>query len=248
MGCRRRIGLLVPSSNTTMEPELHRMAPDGISIHTARMRLVEVTPEGLVEMAEDASRAARLLATAEVDVIVYGCTTGSLVGGVEWEERLVRGIENETGITTVSTSRAVIDALRALDARRVAVATPYTDDLNRLERAFLESNGIEVTTIRGLGLVRNLDIGRTNGVVIKNLVKAMTGEADAVFISCTNLPTIDLIEPLEAELRRPIVTSNQASLWAALRGCGLKGIKGYGALLRSRLRGASGRAPSSSSA
>lgn len=234
-GHRRRIGLLVPSSNTTMEPELYRMAPGGVSIHTARMRLVETTPEKLVEMAEDAGRATALLATAEVDVIVYGCTTGSLVGGVKWEDRLVQGIERETGIPTISTSRAVVDALKALNVERVAVATPYIDVLNHLERAFLESHGIKVTAIRGLGLVRNVEIGRTEGAVVEELVRAVADGADAVFISCTNLPTIDLIEPLEAGLRRPIVTSNQASLWAALSGYGLDGIEGYGALLRSRL-------------
>lgn len=230
-GRRRRIGLLVPSSNTTMEPELHRMTPGGVSIHTARMRLVETTPEKLVEMADDAGRAAHLLATAEVDFIVYGCTTGSLIGGVEWEERLVQGIERETGVPTISTSRAVIDALKALNVERVAVATPYIDVLNRLERAFLESHGIEVTAIRGLGIVRNVEIGRTEGAAVEELVRAVAGGADAVFISCTNLPTIGLIEPLEAGLRRPIVTSNQASLWAALRGEGFHGVKGYGALL-----------------
>jgi len=233
-GCRRRIGLLVPSSNTTMEAEFYEMRPAGVSIHTARMGLQEVTPEKLVEMAEDTGRAAALLATAEVDIIVYGCTTGSLVGGVEWEEGLVQRIEEETGVPAVSTSRAVVHALRALDVKRVAVATPYTDVLNRLERAFLESHGFEVTAMRGLGLVRNLEIGRTDEATVEGLVKTVAGGADAVFISCTNLPAIRLIEPLEADLRRPVVTSNQASLWAALRGCGFQ-IEGFGVLLRSRV-------------
>ncbi len=234
-GWRRRIGLLVPSSNTTMEPEFYRMTPSGFSVHTARMRLEETTPEKLVEMAEDAERAAALLETAEVDVIVYGCTTGSLVGGVEWEKRLVQRIEGETGVPTLTTIRAVVDALKTLDVGCVAVATPYIDDLNRLERAFLESQGIEVTDIRGLGFVRNVDIGRTEGEVVERLVREVAGGADAVFISCTNLPTIDLIEPLEADLGRPVVTSNQASLWAALRSCGFDGIKGYGVLLERHL-------------
>jgi len=216
-----------------MEPEFYRMAPAGVSTHTARMRLEKVTVESLMEMAEDAGRAAEGLATAEVDVIVYGCTTGSLVGGVEWEERLVQRIERETGTPTLSTSGAVVEALKALNVGSVAVATPYTDELNRLERAFLEAHGIEITAIRGLSLAKNVDIGRTDGAAVEELVRAVAGGADAVFISCTNLPTIDLIEPLEAELLRPVVTSNQASLWAALRGCGLSGLKGYGTLLRS---------------
>ena len=232
-GRRLRIGLLVPSSNTTMEPEFNRMAPGGVSVHAARMRLEEVTPGKLIEMAEEAGRAARLLATAGVDVIVYGCTTGSLVGGVEWEERLVEGISEGTGTAAISTGRAVVDAIKALGGGRVAVATPYTDDLNDLERSFLEANGVEVVAIKGMGLVRNLDIGRTEGSAIKALVRAIAKGANVVFISCTNLPTIGLIEGIESELGIPVVTSNQASMWATLRGSGVTRIEGYGVLLRS---------------
>lgn len=230
-----RIGLLLPSSNTTMEPDFYRMAPGWVTIHTARMRLDEVTPEGLVRMADDAEIAAELLATADVDVIVYGCTTGSLVGGVEWEEDLVRRTGERTGIPTISTSRAVVDALQALGGGRVGVATPYTEVLNRLEAEFLEAHGLEVASIRGLGLLHNLDIGRTVGEVVEGLACEAAEGADVIFISCTNLPAVGLIDKLEAKLSRPVVTSNQASLWAALRDSGVKGIPGYGELLRDRL-------------
>lgn len=232
-GRRLRIGLLVPSSNTTMEPEFNRMAPGGVSVHAARMGLEEVTPGKLMEMAEEAGRAALFLATAGVDVIVYGCTTGSLVRGVEWEERLVEGISEGTGTAAISTGRAVVNAIKALGGGRVAVATPYTDDLNDLERAFLEAHGVEVVAIKGLGLVRNLDIGRTEGSAVEVLVRAIAKGADMVFISCTNLPTISLIEGVESELGIPVVASNQASMWAALRGSGANRIEGYGRLLRS---------------
>jgi len=218
-----------------MEPEFYEMAPEGVSVHSARMRLEDVTREGLIEMAGEAKKAAGLLATAGVGVIVYGCTTGSLVGGVDWEESLVGGIENETGIRTVSTGGAVVEAIIALGGGRVAVATPYTDDLNDLERAFLESRGVEVTAIRGLGLVRNLDIGRTGWETVEGLAKSVVDGSDLVFISCTNLPTIRIIRKLERELKRPVVTSNQASMWAALRGSGVTGLEEYGELLRSRL-------------
>lgn len=232
---RLRIGLMVPSSNTTMEPEFYSMVPSGVSVHTSRMELEEVTTTGLTRMAEEAERAARLLATADVDVIIYGCTTGSLVGGVEWEKRLVQSIEEDTNTRAFSTSWAVVEAIKSLDGDSVSVATPYTDDLNRLERAFLESYGLKVNTVRGLGLVRNLEIGITELTVVEELVRATANGSDIIFISCTNLPTIGLIGKLEAELGRPIVTSNQASIWAALRGSGVTGIEGFGELLRSRL-------------
>lgn len=227
-----RIGLLVPSSNTTMEPEFYAMAPEGVTIHTARMNLTEVTPEGLFQMAEDVGRASKLLASADVNVIVYGCTTGSLVGGVEWEENLVEGITRKTGIPALSTSGAVTQALEAVGGRKIGVATPYSEELNSLEKVFLEGHGFEVTSIRGLGLVDNLDIGVVEGETVEDLARRVSGGSDAVFISCTNLPTIDLIERLEDALGKPVVTSNQASMWAALRELGLGGVDGFGELMR----------------
>ena len=218
-----------------METDFHLMAPEGVTVHAARMRLDEVTPEGLVRMAEEAEAAAGLLATADVDVIVYGCTTGSLVGGVEWERSLVRGIGEGTETPTISTGRAVVEALTALGGGRVGVATPYTEALNGLEAVFLESHGLEVSSIRGLGLISNLDIGRTRGEVVERLVGEVAEGADVIFISCTNLPAVGLIERLEEKLGRPVVTSNQASLWAALRGSEASGIEGFGELLRDLL-------------
>jgi len=235
-GRRIRIGLMVPSSNTTMEPEFNRMAPQDVSVHSARMRLDEVTPEGLVRMADESERAAGLLATAGVGLIVYGCTTGSLVGGAGWEEHLTGCIEEETGIKTTSTARAVVEAIKALGGGRIAVATPYTEELNDLERDFLASHGVEVAAMRGLGLTDNLEIGRTEGAVVEELVRSLYKGADAVFISCTNLPTIDLIERLEEETGLPVATSNQASMWAVLKDSGIEGIDGYGVLLRDHLQ------------
>jgi len=227
-----RIGILVPSSNTTMEPDFYAMAPRGVTTHTARMRLSQVTPEALILMAEDTERAAGLLADAGVDVIVYGCTTGSLVGGVEWEEDLVGRIEEETGIPAVSTSSAVVEALRSLGARRVGVATPYSEKLNGLEKSFLEDLGFQVTGMRGLGLLDNLDIGRVGRGTLEELVRSVAEEADAVFVSCTNLPAVGLIEEFEKEFNRPVVTSNQASMLAALRGRVSPGVDGFGELMR----------------
>ncbi|MCK4438234.1 maleate cis-trans isomerase, partial [Candidatus Bathyarchaeota archaeon] len=111
----------------------------------------------------------------------------------------------------------------------------YTDVLNGLEIEFLEAHGLEVSSIRGLGLLSNLEIGRTAGEVVEELAGDVAEGADVIFISCTNLPAVGLIEKLEEELGRPVVTSNQASLWAALRDSGVKGITGYGELLRDRL-------------
>ncbi len=236
-GWRGRIGVIIPSSNTTMECELWKMAPDGVSVHAARMKLVEVTPEALREMASEALEAAVKLATAGVDVIIYGCTTGSLLEGPEWENRLTEQLERETGIKVVTTARAVVDALRALKARRIVVATPYIDELNARERKFLEEHGFEVLRIEGLGIKPNLEIGRQPPEIAYMLARRIFApEADAVFISCTNFRSLEVIEVLEENLGRPVISSNTASMWAALRAIGVREpIKGAGTLLEEHL-------------
>ena len=236
-GWRQRIGLILPSSNTTMEPEIYEMAPEGVSIHTARMRLREVRAGALREMAEDAEGAAELLPTAGVNLILYGCTTGSLLGGVDWEKELMEKIQGGGEAPSFSTATAVVEALRELGAERIVVATPYIEELNDLERRFLESQGFEVLKMRGLGLVSNLKIGREPPSTAYCLAREVfRSEADAVFISCTNFRTIEIIEVLEADLGRPVVTSNQASMWKALKMGGVgENIFGYGRLLEGYL-------------
>jgi len=224
--------LLVPSSNTTMEPELYAMAPTGVTIHTARMHLREVTPSGLEEMAGEATRGALLLGTAGVDVLVYGCTSGSLLKGPAWERELAQRLVEAAGAPAYTTAGAVVEALRALGAEAVSVFTPYVDSINELERRFLEAMGFQVASIKGLGLRDNRRIGETPPEAVVGLVESAPLEADAVFISCTNLPSIGLIEPLEERLGVPVVTSNQASMWIALKGGDTPPVEGYGCLFK----------------
>ena len=217
-GWRFRIGLIVPSSNTTMEPEFYRVCPEGVSIHTARVPLEEVTPDALVKMADYVLDAAKMLKTANVNVIVYGCTSGTLIGGVKWERELTSKIERKTSVETITTASAVVQALKALDIKRVVVATPYIDKINELEKKFLEEHGIKVLSIKGLGVVKNIEIGKLASWISYRLAKEVfKPEADGIFISCTNFRTLEIIEKLERELGKPVVTSNQASIWTALR-------------------------------
>lgn len=231
-GWRLRIGLIVPSSNTTMEPEFYRVCPEGVSIHTARVLLEEVTPDALIRMADRVLDAAEMLKSADVNVIVYGCTSGALIGGVEWEKELTSKIESEIGVETITTASAVVQALKVLDIRRVVVATPYIDKINELEKSFLEVHGIKVLSIRGLGITKNIEIGKLAPWVPYRLAKEIfKPEADGIFISCTNFRTLEVIEKLEREFGKPVVTSNQASIWAALKKI-REPIEGCGKLLR----------------
>ncbi|MBI4505174.1 MAG: aspartate/glutamate racemase family protein [Chloroflexi bacterium] len=237
-GWRGKIGLLVPSTNTVMEGDFHRLAPEGLSVHTGRVRLADpnVSPESLAEMATWIDAAAHDVATCGVEVIVYGCTSGSFFRGVAWDEEVSTRVRRQTGRPFVTTSSAMGEALRRLKIRRVAVATPYPDEINRrLERYLVEAD-FEVTGLRTLGDPNTLRRPSLPPFVFYQLAREVgRGDCDGVFISCTNVRAIDIIERLEQDLGKPVVTANQASFWAALRRLGLPdAIAGFGALLRTQ--------------
>jgi len=228
-----KLGLIIPSSNTTMESEFYRMLPKGFSVHTARLKLREVTVKGLAEMEEKIEEEAGKLADAGIDVIGYGCTSGSLFRGMGHDKMIEERIEKASGIPAVATAGAVISALKALHVKKVATATPYIDEINSLEERFLSANGFQVVDLKGLGIKDNIKIGKLSGQDAYKLVMELRyDEADGIFISCTNFPTVESIESLEEELRKPIISSNTATLWAMLKKCGVSvEIRNFGKLL-----------------
>lgn len=213
-GDRLRLGVVVPSSNTTVEPEFAHWSPPDVSIHAARMPLVDVTVEGLDAMADDAVAAAERLADAEVDAVAYACTTGSLVHGHGFDAELEDRLGAAAGVPAVATALSVKRLLEALDATRVAVATPYIDELNERERSYLDEAGFEVVRLDGHAIERNTDIGRLTPADAREQAQAVldaTTDIDALFVSCTNYPTLTVVDELAAE--RSVVTSNLATLW-----------------------------------
>mgnify|MGYP005844769317 CR=1 FL=1 len=233
-GWRARIGLIIPSLNVTIEPELNAMAPEGVSIHVTRLLLEKGTADELHKMASDVEKAGTLLSTATVDIIVYACTTGSLLGGKGWEMDIIKRIEHKTDTQAMTTAGAVIEALKELNITRVAVATPYIDELNNREKRFIEEHGIGVVRIEGLGFTKGEELHNLSPEVAYSLGRKVDrDEAQAVFLSSTDLKTIGIIEALEKDIGKPVVSSNTATLWAALRRLEIKEpIEGYGELLR----------------
>lgn len=217
-GWRARIGLIVPSSNTVNEPEFQAQLPTGVSLHTARLPLDDVTADSLQTMADNTEECADLLAAADVDIIAYGCTTGSLVKGPGYDEEIETRITNHTGIPAVATAAAIKRAFDELGLSQLIIITPYIDDLNQREEAFLNSAGYDVIAIDGIGHTDNLHIGREHPETAYQMAKELAAdEADGVFISCTNYRTFEIIESLEADIGIPVVTSNQATLWNILQ-------------------------------
>jgi maleate isomerase len=234
-GWRGRLGLIVPSSNSTNEPEFARWLPDGVSLHTARMRLEGVDAESLGAMADEVERCAALLATADVDAVAYGCTTGSLVHGPGYDEEIEERVASVADVPAVATAASVKRAFAHLGLERLAITTPYVEDLNDREAEFLTDAGYEVVAMEGLGIDRNTEIGeQTPETAYRRALALPTDDADGVFVSCTNYRTFEVVSRLEADLGLPVVTSNQATLWDALGRLGVAAdeISGLGRLFR----------------
>ena len=230
----KRIGLLVPSSNTTVEPEFYRALPRGVTLHTARLFLTRIAPESILRMVEDMETQAKLLASADVDVIVLGATAPSFLKGLGYDRELIAKVEAATGRTATTTSTALVQAIRHLGARRVVLGSAYDDKVNAIAKAFLEASGFEVVAVKGLSLVDNLVVGRLAADTAYDLAREVDRpEADAIVLACTNWQTLDAIERIERETGKPVISTTQASIWAALRIIGhSEPVNGFGRLLR----------------
>ncbi|HEV2242327.1 MAG TPA: aspartate/glutamate racemase family protein [Streptosporangiaceae bacterium] len=214
-----RIGLMVPSSNTMMEPDFARELPAGWTLHTARMYLEDTTAAGEYRMLDEfVLPAARDLGTARPHVVVFGCTSAGALRGSAYDRQLCERISELTGAPAVSTIQAVRTAIERAAARRVGVVTPYVDELNDRIRASIEADGVEVVRIAGLGMTENFEIARVPADrIVAFAVEALGGlDIDLVFASCTNFGAMAAIPELAARLHRPVVTSNQAVLAAAV--------------------------------
>src|SRR5215207_8361514 len=236
-GRRGRIGLITLASDSSVLPEYARVVPEDVAVYAAPIVLPrgEVTATALSEMlaGDQFERAAELLVWTDVDVIVFACTSGSLVHGVGWDREIAGRIERASGRPATTTTTTVLAALRAVGATSLAIATPYLEEINAIERRFLEASGFSVASIGGLGCATDAEIGRLEPADAVSLVERVaTPEADAVFISCTNFHCLSAIASLERQLGKPVVTSNLAGAWAALRQIGVEDpIPGYGQLL-----------------
>jgi maleate isomerase len=218
-----RVGLMIPSSNTTMEVDFVRELPGWATLHTARMFLEDTTVAGENQMLDEfALPAARDLGTALPDVVVFGCTSAGALRGNSFDASLCQRIGELTQAPVVSTIASVRAAVAAAGARSIGVITPYVDELNDRIRASLEADGTHVAAIAGLGIVANLDIGLVTVEEISDFAiralgdLARRGRIDLVFASCTNFAAMQARTAIASALGLPVITSNQAVLSAAV--------------------------------
>jgi len=211
--------------------------PRGISVHGQRLWLTNegTGDDGFNRMNAEIEAGARYLATAKVDVIVYGCTTGCFFKGPGWDREMCDIIQHAAGVPAVATSPSVVEALRAFGARRLSVATPYPDWNNAKLRAYLEAHGFQVLNVEGEPRSASGNQGINDQdpeSVLEFASRVCRPEADALLCSCTAWRSVEAVAAIEARVGKPVVTSNQSTIWTSLRVLGVtQPITGFGRLL-----------------
>jgi maleate isomerase len=234
---RRRIGLLLPSSNTTQEPEFVRALPDGVTLHVARLPLRTVEPSSTARVVEDIETESQKLADADVDAIVLAATAPSSRNGIGYDQELIGRIEAASNRKATTASTALIQALTALQVKRLALAAPWSQATNATTAGFIEASGFRIVGQSALGHVSNLEIGLLDEQsAYDSGIAVDQADAEAVMLACGNWPTLGIVDRLEAAIGKPVLTTNQVSLWGVLRLAGHHTpLSGWGRLLRDHI-------------
>jgi maleate isomerase len=240
-GWRARIGLLVPPGNPTVEPEFYMMAPEGVTVHCARLQGFQSlstpgAPAGMEKRTlaylEELPGPAKALGSVHPSVVILAHTASSYATGFANEPQLIERLSSLTGTTALTAARAVLAALQHLDVKKLALGTPYPEAISAMGKAYWEAAGFDIVGYQRLAGVQNI-YAESEQRAYQLARQAYAPEADAVFLSGTGLPTVGVLEMLEQDLRKPVISSNQASLWQALRLAGVRqAIAGFGQLLR----------------
>ncbi len=218
-GWRARIAHIEPSSAVEAAEEWRSVAPDGVIFLESRIYLAEITRDAIAAMMDEVPRATRELALARPSVIIQVGAPGIFLRGLEYERELIAQMTSIAGVPATTMMTTMVDALRTLQIRRVAVGSIYTDSLNEALARYLEALGFEVVGLLGLqetDVVIAKDHEPSVAYELGRRVLARSEGADGILISCGGLRTFEIIEPLERDTGVPVVTSNQAALWRAL--------------------------------
>lgn len=226
-----RVGLILPSLNTTTEPDFIRQAPPDLGFFATRVYMRLSTPEELRGMNAQLDEAALLVGSTAPDLVAYACTSGTFLDGGAVLRKIVERISIGAGCPVVATSAALVDALKTLGVEQVAVAAPYPEEITRAECAFLVDNGFDIVACKALGR-SGAEIRKTGGDAIRSLVASVNHpRAQAIFVSCTDLRAFELVGRMEKEVAKPVLTSNQVTLWAILRALSRKATRPGGHLI-----------------
>ena len=228
-GWRSKIGFIVPWNNTVVEPELYSVVPEGVSFHFTK--IIFGQPRDGKNQDVD-GQATEVLVLGGMDVIVYACLVTSLFEATDWE----RTTTERTGIPAVTAATAVKEALRAVGAASVALVCHYPEDRFDALRESFRADGFNVVSIESASVADNMQVGRISTEEVYRLARlADKPEADAICVLATDLRSFPIIQQLEADLDKPVITTNQAILWRSLQLAKVEtAIQGHGSLLSGR--------------
>ncbi len=230
-GWRGRLGVLVPSAIVAIEPEFNRMAPEGVACHYHRIPFQGGGLQALKAVEQSVAEATRILLDARPTVMVMSGTGTSFAGGYGYDQTLIAKMKEINGnLPTTTTSTSVMQALRKMGVKKVSVATPYLEEVAKAAAKFIQESSIQVLDLNWLG--KGTGIEDVSQETVYHMARQVDKpESEAIFISCINLHTIGLIEKLEGDLGKPVISSNQATMWNLLRMAGIQDkLQGYGRL------------------
>jgi maleate isomerase len=235
-GWRATIGFVLPSSCLVYEQEFLKIARglDGVIGVPARLLITQCDAAGLAAMNDQIDLATRQLMTCDPDVVIYMCTSGSFMDGNKGDEAIRNRMGKLAQKPVMSTSQAVLAAMKRLKLKRVVMMNPYNEDLTKREIQWLAANGIEVIDSHFRDIPENLDRGVQSPQELFHLVKRLRwDEADGIFLSCGNVRYLEIISLLEKHTGKPVVASSPATTWMALRMAGIHdSIENFGQLLK----------------
>ena len=221
MSAPTSIGLIIPSSNRLTEPQFNAYAPPGVGIHVTRLRMTGKFRKPLSELKRPLVEAAEALSDVKPAMIVFHCTANSMESGLAHEKAVIEIIEQASGCPTITTAQAITQAFDRFGIKKLVLISPYVRATNQLEVNYLTETGYTVLHELGLGLETHA-YSAVTPQEWKNIVKENTrADADGYFLSCTNTRMIEAVEDLENDLNKPVINSNQATLWACLKKLGV---------------------------
>jgi maleate isomerase len=233
-GWRARLAVITPSANVVTEPEFEMMLPEGVTCHYGKFHFTGGDVEDLKNLEQLVPDAAELISHAQPDAMAMCCTGGSFAGGVGYDKMMIEKMQDRNGhLPTTTTSTAMIEAFQALGVKRVSMAVPYLEDVALAEKKFIEGHGIGVQNLKWLSIPGAIDNAAISQETLYHLAKSVNDDkSDAILLSCVAVHTVEIIDALECDLKKPVVTSNQATFWKLLRLAGIKAtFSGFGELL-----------------
>jgi maleate isomerase len=231
---RAKLGFILMSTDLAAEADFADMAPEGVGVHITRLKTDDYTTNKTLARHIDAmaEAASRLQPDAKPDVICYSCTSGSIICG---EENVFREIRAGAPLAQpMCIVTGVVDALREVGAKKIVLGTPYLDEINTAEAEYLTKAGFEIVDVQGLQLDTGIAFGQVTPAYWKKFALEIDHpEADALFLSCSGIRALEVVDEIEQAIGKPVITSNQAQFWSCLRRAGIMDeLQGFGQLFK----------------